>query len=132
MTVILLSNNGPEQDERARRYLVDMEVRIDAFDTRNRQHLDELHQEIKQLKAVLLNHTNQNQIKTNQPPPVQVDIKSIDKEVDETDKDFNKESTIDVAALHHESSTIIPAPACLLYTSPSPRDRTRSRMPSSA
>ena len=23
-------------------------------------------------------------------------------------------------------------PACLLYTSPSPRDRTRSRMPSSA
>ena len=24
------------------------------------------------------------------------------------------------------------APACLLYTSPSPRDRTRSRMPSSA
>jgi len=25
-----------------------------------------------------------------------------------------------------------PAKACLLYTSPSPRDRTRSRMPSSA
>ena len=25
-----------------------------------------------------------------------------------------------------------PATACLLYTSPSPRDRTRSRMPSSA
>ena len=25
-----------------------------------------------------------------------------------------------------------PTPACLLYTSPSPRDRTRSRMPSSA
>ena len=25
-----------------------------------------------------------------------------------------------------------PAAACLLYTSPSPRDRTRSRMPSSA
>ena len=24
------------------------------------------------------------------------------------------------------------SPACLLYTSPSPRDRTRSRMPSSA
>ena len=32
-----------------RRYLVNMEVRIDAFDTRNRQHLDELHQEIEQL-----------------------------------------------------------------------------------
>ena len=26
----------------------------------------------------------------------------------------------------------IPQEACLLYTSPSPRDRTRSRMPSSA
>ena len=28
--------------------------------------------------------------------------------------------------------TNIPSAACLLYTSPSPRDRTRSRMPSSA
>ena len=28
--------------------------------------------------------------------------------------------------------TILPSFACLLYTSPSPRDRTRSRMPSSA
>ena len=28
--------------------------------------------------------------------------------------------------------TLITAQACLLYTSPSPRDRTRSRMPSSA
>ena len=27
---------------------------------------------------------------------------------------------------------VIPAGTCLLYTSPSPRDRTRSRMPSSA
>ena len=26
----------------------------------------------------------------------------------------------------------LPIPTCLLYTSPSPRDRTRSRMPSSA
>ena len=26
----------------------------------------------------------------------------------------------------------VPAETCLLYTSPSPRDRTRSRMPSSA
>ena len=31
------------------------------------------------------------------------------------------------ADAHHEL-----VPACLLYTSPSPRDRTRSRMPSSA
>ena len=27
---------------------------------------------------------------------------------------------------------VLRAPTCLLYTSPSPRDRTRSRMPSSA
>ena len=64
--------------------------------------------------AVLLNHTNQNQIKTNQHPPVQVDIKSINREVEESDKDLNKESTIGVAALHHESSTIIPAPAVVI------------------
>ena len=34
----------------------------------------------------------------------------------------------------HDSSEQAPAPStsCLLYTSPSPRDRTRSRMPSSA
>jgi len=34
-----------------------------------------------------------------------------------------------------ETKTItsnVPARVCLLYTSPSPRDRTRSRMPSSA
>ena len=30
------------------------------------------------------------------------------------------------------ANTIIPINSCLLYTSPSPRDRTRSRMPSSA
>ena len=64
--------------------------------------------------AVLLNHTNQNEIKTNQHPPVQVDIKSIDKEVEETDKDLNKESTVDVTALHHESSTVIPGPAVVI------------------
>ena len=29
-------------------------------------------------------------------------------------------------------TTLAHLPACLLYTSPSPRDRTRSRMPSSA
>ena len=32
---------------------------------------------------------------------------------------------------HVNKNTLIPRP-CLLYTSPSPRDRTRSRMPSSA
>ena len=36
-------------------------------------------------------------------------------------------------AIHTQLNRIAaPAYACLLYTSPSPRDRTRSRMPSSA
>ena len=30
------------------------------------------------------------------------------------------------------NSAVVPYQGCLLYTSPSPRDRTRSRMPSSA
>ena len=34
--------------------------------------------------------------------------------------------------VHTRTSLIYPSGACLLYTSPSPRDRTRSRMPSSA
>ena len=34
--------------------------------------------------------------------------------------------------LHRALSKALAIPACLLYTSPSPRDRTRSRMPSSA
>ena len=33
---------------------------------------------------------------------------------------------------HAELGAIVSAYTCLLYTSPSPRDRTRSRMPSSA
>ena len=33
---------------------------------------------------------------------------------------------------HNAISSLLPAYRCLLYTSPSPRDRTRSRMPSSA
>ena len=34
--------------------------------------------------------------------------------------------------LRDEKTVIQPSRVCLLYTSPSPRDRTRSRMPSSA
>ena len=37
----------------------------------------------------------------------------------------------DPAAIQHENPVCM-ADRCLLYTSPSPRDRTRSRMPSSA
>ncbi len=36
------------------------------------------------------------------------------------------------AAPSTDMPTTEPQPTCLLYTSPSPRDRTRSRMPSSA
>ena len=34
--------------------------------------------------------------------------------------------------VHYASRRGLNIPSCLLYTSPSPRDRTRSRMPSSA
>ena len=37
-----------------------------------------------------------------------------------------------LASRHYRSQEIDDALSCLLYTSPSPRDRTRSRMPSSA
>ena len=36
------------------------------------------------------------------------------------------------AEAQHGERMGVQAPVCLLYTSPSPRDRTRSRMPSSA
>ena len=40
----------------------------------------------------------------------------------------------DETLLHHLDRAVArhPGKTCLLYTSPSPRDRTRSRMPSSA
>ena len=37
-----------------------------------------------------------------------------------------------IAVMHGMEDKTTPGNACLLYTSPSPRDRTRSRMPSSA
>ena len=40
--------------------------------------------------------------------------------------------TDDKSEFYRTIDTIIPSITCLLYTSPSPRDRTRSRMPSSA
>ena len=43
------------------------------------------------------------------------------------------QSAADVASYEACREVIVPgAKICLLYTSPSPRDRTRSRMPSSA
>ena len=47
---------------------------------------------------------------------------------DELDSDF--ETMDDDMSVEEENITL--CKSCLLYTSPSPRDRTRSRMPSSA
>ena len=52
--------------------------------------------------------------------------KTILEELNSLYKDHNKSAIIESRAIHIIDS------ACLLYTSPSPRDRTRSRMPSSA
>ena len=46
----------------------------------------------------------------------------------EQTKEYSKKYDLPVAAIGRWGSARI----CLLYTSPSPRDRTRSRMPSSA
>ena len=45
-----------------------------------------------------------------------------------TDEDFTKPQV----GIASSPSDLTPCNICLLYTSPSPRDRTRSRMPSSA
>ena len=45
---------------------------------------------------------------------------------------FNKEATVDVGTLVDVDADFASKATCLLYTSPSPRDRQKSRMPSSA
>src|SRR5665811_143019 len=53
----------------------------------------------------------------------------------DVDNDMTLEMLAKTALSHAEAGADIIAPSdmiCLLYTSPSPRDRTRSRMPSSA
>eukprot|EP00657_Telonema_sp_P-1_P001653 TRINITY_DN14295_c0_g1_i3.p2 TRINITY_DN14295_c0_g1~~TRINITY_DN14295_c0_g1_i3.p2 ORF type:complete len:123 (-),score=24.57 TRINITY_DN14295_c0_g1_i3:97-465(-) len=45
---------------------------------------------------------------------------------------FHIEDTPDFGQLRFDATNAALSDACLLYTSPSPRDRTRSRMPSSA
>src|SRR5665811_336876 len=44
----------------------------------------------------------------------------------------NERPEVSVILLRRRLEVAVLAQACLLYTSPSPRDRTRSRMPSSA
>ena len=59
----------------------------------------------------------------------------VTKDIDIAEKFMNE---TDCAAVYHNASTRftdggqVGFGGCLLYTSPSPRDRTRSRMPSSA
>ena len=46
---------------------------------------------------------------------------------------YYEELTVNTEVIHNVSSQLgIPYKDCLLYTSPSPRDRQKSRMPSSA
>ena len=49
-----------------------------------------------------------------------------------TDPAYNSELTVTVVDVDNVSVQVLASTPCLLYTSPSPRDRTRSRMPSSA
>ena len=47
-------------------------------------------------------------------------------------RELGFDSDVLVSGLTCDSREVKPNYICLLYTSPSPRDRTRSRMPSSA
>ena len=48
------------------------------------------------------------------------------------DKTFRADEDVEQAYIDKQTYQYLYNDACLLYTSPSPRDRTRSRMPSSA
>ena len=61
----------------------------------------------------------------NNAPYNEIDISKVDGAMDEMIKKANGKRTI--PQIFFDDQHI-----CLLYTSPSPRDRTRSRMPSSA
>ena len=45
---------------------------------------------------------------------------------------YNVNNVDTTTTMYYDDGTVVPYYVCLLYTSPSPRDRTRSRMPSSA
>ena len=61
----------------------------------------------------------------------QDEIESIKKSIQTLDDDITREKGIIIDANSNEKR-LKEEKTCLLYTSPSPRDRTRSRMPSSA
>mgnify|MGYP000060267710 CR=1 FL=1 len=54
---------------------------------------------------------------------------ALEKALGDITKKYGEGSIMRLGESHHLEVEAIP---CLLYTSPSPRDRTRSRMPSSA
>ena len=60
-----------------------------------------------------------------------IEVKSFDK-ADEVNDNFNNAKIEAVKVGNQRLMKLTLQPGCLLYTSPSPRDRTRSRMPSSA
>ena len=59
-------------------------------------------------------------------------IEFAEKRVNPTLDNLNVDSVIDNLEIEHLLNKYPAQMSCLLYTSPSPRDRTRSRMPSSA
>ena len=76
-------------------------------------------------------------IRRNRMPSYPFDDKAIAKECGNIDKRYNEESGVHLVAWQDNkcvviASTLCGAQPCLLYTSPSPRDLSTSRMPSSA
>ena len=64
-------------------------------------------------------------------PLAQKDVDQLRKVVEEL-YSIAKTADADIARLGEERIIVTPSSICLLYTSPSPRDRSLSRMPSSA
>ena len=62
-----------------------------------------------------------------------LELKNIHKNFRLGEDDIEVLNGIEISIQQGETFAIVgPSGSCLLYTSPSPRDRTRSRMPSSA
>ena len=63
---------------------------------------------------------------------VQMQVDRLENEIDEMNSNLSELKSFILPGGSMESAYLHLARTCLLYTSPSPRDRTRSRMPSSA
>ena len=67
----------------------------------------------------------------------EIDMNILNQLIDDNLQDFINNTTITVENHYHNNTTVMNdntdnSISCLLYTSPSPRDRSLSRMPSSA